>query len=136
MQFIIDNWMLVSIALLSGGALLWDLLGERLAGLPRLSPAQAVQFINRDNAAVVDLRSTEVFARGHIAGAVNLPAAQLGEAASRLGKVSGRPLLLVCDGAATAAAAARHLRGLGHERLQLLSGGMDAWRQASLPVRA
>lgn len=136
MQFFIDNWMLVGVALLAGGALLWDIVGERLSGLPRLGPAAAVQLINRDNAAVVDLRSAEVFARGHIAGAVNLPAAQLGEAGTRLGKVSGRPLLLVCDGAASAAAAGRRLRELGHERIHLLAGGMDAWREASLPVRS
>ena len=136
MNFLTENWMLVGIALLAGGALLWDILGERLAGLPRLSPADAVRLINRDNAAVVDLRSTEVFARGHIAGAVNLPLAQLGEADSRLGKVKGRPLLLVCEGATGALAATRRLRESGCDRLHLLAGGMDAWRAASLPVRS
>ncbi len=136
MDFLTDNWMLVGIALLTAGALLWDIVGERLAGLPRLTPAQAVQLINRDNAAVVDLRSTEVFARGHITGAVSLPLAQLGEAQSRLAKVSGRPLLLVCEGATGAVAASRRLRESGADRLHLLAGGMTAWREAGLPVRS
>lgn len=136
MDFLVDNWMLVAIALLAAGALLWDIVGERLAGMPRLTPAQTVQLINRENAAVVDLRSTEVFARGHITGAVNLPAAQLGEAAARLGKVAGRPLVLVCDGHAAAVAAGRRLRESGSQRLYLLAGGMGAWREASLPVRS
>ena len=136
MDFLTENWMLAGIALLSGGALLWDLVGERMAGLPRLSPAQAVQHINRDNAAVVDLRSTEVFARGHIAGAVNLPAGQLGEAAARLAKLGGRPLLLVSDSSVAAVAASRQLRAAGSERLHLLAGGMQAWREAGLPVRS
>lgn len=136
MNFLVENWMLVGIALLAAGALLWDILGERMAGLPRLSPAAAVNLINRENAAVVDLRSAEVFARGHIAGAVNLPSAQLGEAGSRLGKVKGRPLLLVCEGASAAVAAGRQLRGAGCERLHLLAGGMQAWREAGLPVRS
>lgn len=136
MNFLLDNWMLVGVAVLAGGALLWDILGERLAGLPRLSPAEVVRLINRDNAAVVDLRSTEVFARGHIAGAVNLPVAQFGEAASRLGKLAGRPLVLVCEGATSASVAGRRLRALGHARVHLLAGGIDAWRAASLPVRS
>jgi len=136
MDFLTDNWMLVAIALLAAGALLWDIVGERLAGMPRLTPAQAVQLINRENAAVVDLRSTEVFARGHITGAVNLPAGQLGEAATRLSKVAGRPLVLVCDGNAAAVAAGRRLREAGNERLHLLAGGMTAWREAGLPVRS
>jgi len=136
MDFLTDNWMLIVIALLASGALLWDIVGERLAGMPRLSPAQAVQLINRENAAVVDLRSTEVFARGHITGAVNLPASQLGEAATRLGKVAGRPLVLVCDGNAAAVAAGRRLREVGNDRLNLLAGGMTAWREAGLPVRS
>lgn len=136
MHFLIDNWMLVGVALLAAGALLWDILGERMAGLPRLGPAAAVKLINRENAAVVDLRSAEVFARGHIIGAVNLPPAQFGEAGSRLGKVKDRPLLLVCDGASGAVAASRHLRSAGCERLHLLAGGMQAWREAGLPVRS
>jgi rhodanese-related sulfurtransferase len=136
MDFLTDNWMLVGIALLAGGALLWDIVGERLAGMPRLTPAQAVQLINRENAAVVDLRSTEVFARGHIAGAVNLPATRLSELATRLGKVGGRPLVLVSDGNAATMAAARALRTAGGDRLHLLAGGMTAWREAGLPVRS
>jgi len=135
MDFLAENWMLVGIALLSGGALMWELVGERLAGLPRLSPAQAVQHINRENAAVVDLRSTEVFARGHIAGAINLPVGQIAEAATRLAKVGGRPLLLVCDSGVAAVAASRQLRAAGNARLHLLAGGMQAWREAGLPVR-
>ena len=136
MDFLTENWMLVGIALLAGGALLWDLVGERLAGLSRLTPAQAVQHINRDNAVVVDLRSTAVFARGHIAGAVNLPVGQIGEANTRLAKMGGRPLLLVCDSGVAAVAASRQLRAEGFATLHLLAGGMQAWREAGLPVRA
>lgn len=136
MDFLLDNWLLLLVALLAGGALLWDIVSERLAGVPRLTPAQAVQLINRENAAVVDLRSTEVFARGHVAGAVNLPPTQLGDARARLGKAMGRPLVLVCDTGTAAVTAVRALRAAGCERCHLLAGGMTAWREAGLPVRA
>ena len=67
MNFLIDNWLLVLIALTSGIALL--LPGLQSMGAPGLSPTQAVLLINREKANVVDVRSAEEFASGHLIGA-------------------------------------------------------------------
>ena len=57
MKFLIDNWMLLSVALTSGLMLLVPVIrGGVGAGL---TPAAAVNLINREKAVVVDVCSAE-----------------------------------------------------------------------------
>ena len=55
MKFILDNWMLIAVALSSGVMLMLPALQG--AGQGGLTPAAAVQLINREKAVVVDIRS-------------------------------------------------------------------------------
>ena len=55
MKFLIDNWMLIAIALASGGMLLWPLISSGMAA-GSLSAAGAVQLINRDKAVIIHLK--------------------------------------------------------------------------------
>ena len=71
MKFIIDNWYLLVIALVSGTMLLYPMLKGATAG--SLSTAQAIQLINRDKAVVIDVCEPEEFAAGHVKGAKNVP---------------------------------------------------------------
>ena len=93
MNFIVNNWMLISIALVSGGLLLWPVVqGAATAGL---SPAAAVLLMNREKAVVVDVCETGEFAAGHIVGSKNVP---LGELEAKLGaavKNKTLPLILI-----------------------------------------
>ena len=74
MKFLIDNWYLILAALISGGLLAWPMLRR---GGAALSPAQAVQLINRERASLIDVRDADEYAKGHAAGAKNLPLATL-----------------------------------------------------------
>ena len=74
MKFLIDNWMLISIALASGGMLVWPMVaGGMSAGA--LSASAAVQLINREKAVVIDVCEPGEFASGHVVGAKNVPLA-------------------------------------------------------------
>ena len=55
MQFFIDNALLIAVAFMSGGMLLWPLFRARAAG-PALTTLQATQLINGKHAQVVDVR--------------------------------------------------------------------------------
>ena len=76
MKFIIDNWMLIAVALASGGMLLWPTVQGASAG-GRSRAHGAVQLINRERAVVVDVSEPEEFAAGHVSGAKNVPLGQL-----------------------------------------------------------
>lgn len=132
MKFFVDNWMLISVALVSGSLLFLPLI-QGAAG-SGLSAAQVVQMINRDKAVVVDVCEAEEFAAGHVVGAKNLPLNQLEDKLAGLVKNKTLPLILVCQSGARSARALAIAKKLGYEQAQSLSGGLGAWRSANLPL--
>ena len=132
MKFIIDNWMLISIAVASGGRLLWPLLqGVATAGL---SPAGAVQMINREKAVVVDVCEAAEFAAGHVTGSKNVPLSTLESKLGGVVKNKTVPLILVCQSGARSGRAVQIAKKLGYQQVLSLGGGLAAWREANLPV--
>lgn len=132
MSFIVNNWMLISIALVSGGLLMWPVIqGASNAGL---TPAAAVQLINREKAVVVDVCETSEFAAGHVTGAKNIPLGELEAKLVAAVKNKTLPLILVCQSGARSGRAVAIAKKLGYEQAQSLGGGLAAWRTANLPV--
>ncbi|RZL91100.1 MAG: rhodanese-like domain-containing protein [Variovorax sp.] len=132
MKFIVDNWMLILIALSSGGMLAWPMLRGANAG--SLTAQGAVQLINRERAVVVDVREPEEFAAGHVTGAKNVPLNQLEAKLATAVKNKSVPLLLVCATGARAQRAVAMAKKLGYEQAQAVAGGLKAWKEANLPV--
>lgn len=133
MKFLIDNWMLIAIALASGGMLIFPLIASGMAA-GALSASGAVQLINREKAVVVDVSETDEFAAGHVGGAKNLPFAQLEEKLTATVKNKTVPLILVCATGARANRAVAVAKKLGYEQAQALGGGLKAWKAANLPL--
>ena len=132
MNFIVDNWMLLLVALSSGGMLLWPAL--RGASQGGLTPAAAVQLINREKAVVVDVAENEEFSAGHVGGAKNIPLNQLEEKLPAMVKNKALPLILVCPTGARAGRALGIVKKLGYDQAQALGGGLAAWKTANLPL--
>ena len=134
MKFIVDNWMLLAVALASGAMLLWPMIKAGALGGGALSPANAVQLINREKAVVVDVCEPEEFATGHIGGAKNIPVNQLEAQLGQAVKNKALPLIMVCPKGARAARGAAEAKKLGFTNVQVLAGGLNAWKEANLPV--
>ncbi|MDM0011508.1 rhodanese-like domain-containing protein [Variovorax sp. J22P168] len=132
MKFIVDNWMLILIALSSGGMLAWPLLRGANAG--SLTAQGAVQLINRERAVVVDVRAPEEFAAGHVTGARNVPLAELEQKLPATVKNKSLPLLLVCATGSRAQRAVATAKKLGYEQAQAVAGGLKSWKDANLPL--
>lgn len=132
MKFIIDNWMLIAIALSSGGMLMWPVLqGATAVGI---DSAGAIQLINREKANVVDVSDATEFAAGHIVGSKNVPLAELEAKLAGAVKNKTLPLVLVCQSGARSAKAVDVAKKLGYEQAQSLQGGLKSWKAANLPV--
>jgi rhodanese-related sulfurtransferase len=131
-QFILDNILLITLAGVSGGLLLWPLLRERTAG-PSVTTLAATQMINSRHAQIVDVRPADEFAAGSVPNARNIPLGEIGQRAGELRK--DRPVILVCNHGRTAPRAASKLRAGGIGEVYVLAGGVAAWREAGLPVR-
>ena len=133
MKFLIDNWMLISIALASGGMLVWPMVSSGMnAGA--LTASGAVQLINREKAVVVDVGDMEEFAAGHLGGAKNVPFNELEEKLPGAVKNKTLPLILVCPTGARSNRAVAIAKKLGYEQAQALGGGLKAWKEANLPL--
>mgnify|MGYP006189324491 CR=1 FL=1 len=130
MNFLIDNWMLLAMALASGLALLLPVLTKGGG----LDPQAMVQLMNRDKAVVIDVCEPDEFARGHVIGAKNLPLGQLEDKLAQVVKNKSTHVIMVCQVGARSARAAATARKLGFENVQSLSGGLRAWTAASMPT--
>ena len=131
MNFIVDNWYLIFLALTSGVMLLVPALKGAGGGV---SAAQAVQLINREKALVIDVCEPAEYAAGHVGGAKNIPLAQLQERLPQVAKNKAVPVIMVCSKGGRAARAVGIAKGLGYDKAQTLSGGLAAWRSANMPV--
>ncbi|PSJ41100.1 rhodanese-like domain-containing protein [Zobellella taiwanensis] len=102
----------------------------------QIVPAQqAVLLINKQDAAVVDIRPAEEFRKGHVAGAINLPNSQLkANNLNLIEKFKDKPLVLVCETGMTTSSAGRLLTKAGFKQVFALRGGMADWRSQNLPV--
>jgi rhodanese-related sulfurtransferase len=133
LDFLRQNYLLVLVALVSGGMLVWPYL-RRASGGPWVTPAQATHLINREDASVIDVRDAAEYGAGHVLGAKNMPVARLAAAGAELAKRKAKPLIVYCASGERSTKAAAALRKQGFERVFSLAGGMKAWQDAGLPV--
>lgn len=133
LEFTANHPLLVGGLVLSFFLLIFSELRQRARSVMSLDPHQAVKLINAD-AVVIDLRSNEAFARGHIVNAKNIPFDELTASGDALDKFKSRPIVAVCDAGVTATRAVDKLRKSGLENVFGLRGGIAAWTQASLPL--
>ena len=131
MKFLIDNWMLILLAASSGGVLLWQGLQKNAGG--GVGTAEAVRLINREKGVLIDVSEPAEYASGHAVGARNIPFGSL-EGAKELPSNKALPLLMICPTGARAGRAAGLLRKAGYEKAMAVTGGLNAWREAGLPV--
>ena len=132
MKFIVDNWMLIALALVSGTMLLVPMLQGAASG--GLEPSAAVNLMNREKAVVIDVCDAAEFAAGHVASAKNIPLSDLESKLAGVVKNKTLPVILVCKSGARSSRAVAIAKKMGFENAQSLSGGLTAWRNANLPV--
>ncbi|MGH8670783.1 MAG: rhodanese-like domain-containing protein [Burkholderiales bacterium] len=134
MDFIIDNIGLVLVAVASGAMLIWPTVSPLLWGIKDVGSLDAVQLMNHQDAQVLDVREESEFKQGHISNARNIPLAQLSTKLKDLEKLKKRPLLVHCQSGSRALRACGLLTKNGFEQVYNLRGGLEAWRQANLPI--
>ena len=132
-QFIVQNALLIIIAVIAAVALAMPLINTRRFG-PMVSSEQAVSLINKQNALVVDVRAQKDFKRVRIANSVNIPA---NEIQNRLGELSKDRTIIVVDNSGNmSAAASKLLRGVGFTKVYVLDSGLVGWMRDKLPLES
>ena len=130
-EFLAQEWILVG-ALLAVIVML--IMHESRKSGPSLTPQQAINLVNSQDGLFVDLRDASDFNKGHISGAVNIPASKLGERMVELDKYKDKPIVLVCKMGQQAGAAGKQLRAAGYGNVNKMTGGMMEWGNLQLPT--
>lgn len=98
-----------------------------------VTPSQATQLINKQNAAVIDIRPQEAYRSGHIIGAQNFSSQDLQKNLKKLEKLKTKPLIIVAGGPADSQKTTSLLIKQGYNAFSL-SGGIKAWQDADMPL--
>ena len=81
---------------------------------------------------VVDVRGASEYEAGHVPGALNIPVGLLDDHLAEL--PTSQPVVVHCQGGARSSIAASVLRARGFDAVLNMTGGLDAWMAAGLPV--
>ncbi len=133
LSFLQSHWMLATALAVIFVLLLITEFIRQQQGAKRVSPAEATQLINHQDAVIVDLRATDAFKTGHIVGAVSMPFADFEKNLNKLEKYKSKPIILVCAAGVESARATTLLMKKGLPAF-LLAGGIRSWRDAEMPL--
>jgi len=83
---------------------------------------------------ILDVRSADEFAAGHLPGAINIPHTAVGERVSELGVATTDEIVVHCFSGKRAGIAQTTLDGMGFTNLRHLDGDWQGWQAGGLPV--
>ena len=103
-------------------------------GGKKITPQDLVSLTNQDAAKLIDLRSPNEFADGHITGSINIPYADIEDRLHEIKLQEGKSLVLICDSGSQSANAGEVINKSGYQNTIILSGGIGAWKLDNLPL--
>ncbi|WP_341502351.1 rhodanese-like domain-containing protein [Gallaecimonas sp. GXIMD4217] len=134
--FVSDHLVLSALWVILLIAFLVSVIQGFTAPYKKVAAQQAVFLINQDDTRVVDIRGQADFKKAHIAGAINLPKEQLlKNQLDKVEKHKNDPIILVCEAGMTAQQAAKHLHQQGFSSVYVLTGGIQGWKEANMPLK-
>lgn len=130
-DFLMQNWLLVAALVF----FLVMLINSFAKSGNQVSPQQAVQKMNHEDAIYVDVRESHEFKEGHAPDARHLPLGQVADKAeAQLGDYKDKPVIVGCQSGNRSARACSILRKQGFNQVYNLRGGIMAWKSDGLPV--
>ena len=102
---------------------------------PRIKQETLLERIEKKDVSmiVLDVRTPEEFAAGHVPGAINIPYTHLPARLSELPDAGDKDVVLYCATGVRAERAAERMREQGYTRLLHLDGDMKAWDEKNRP---
>ncbi|WP_338521498.1 rhodanese-like domain-containing protein [Candidatus Legionella polyplacis] len=99
-----------------------------------INPKELIQWINYNNAIVIDLRNEKLFKDGHIINSIKIQFNQTKFEEKKLEKYKKNPLILTCSNGLTSMKIGMQLKKNGFSNIMILSGGISNWINHKLPL--
>jgi len=99
-----------------------------------LTPAAAVQLMNKEDVVVLDVREPAETIGGKITRAIQIPVSAVTKRVGELEKHKDKTMLVYCKTGARSGVACKELGKNGFDKVYSLKGGLIAWQEAHLPL--
>lgn len=109
-------------------------LRQRHVGASSVSSNEAIALHNK-GALILDVRTADEFASGHIVEARNIALDKLADSLDSIKKYREKTVITCCESGVRSAQAARLLKAQGYQNVFNLGGGLAGWRQDNLPLK-
>jgi len=113
--------------------LVYSYISDRLSGFKSVSTDEATRLFN-DDAFLLDVRASNEYKEGFIGNAKNISVSDLKDQLNSLPKNKEQPVLVYCLSGVRSSKAASLLVKAGYTNVSNLSGGINAWKAAGLPI--
>lgn len=109
---------------------------EPAAVTPRIDQTSLLKRIEKNDSSMVilDVRTPEEFAKGHVPGAINIPYTHLPARISEVADAADKDIVVYCTVGIRAEKGAERLRENGFTRLLHLDGDMKVWEEKKRPL--
>ena len=105
-----------------------------MRGFKTITPAEAVQLINKEDALILDIREGNELAQGVIRGSKHLALSVLKQQVEELKDHVEKPVIAYCKAGTRSEQACEILKKNNFSNVMSLKGGLEGWKTANLPV--
>ena len=102
--------------------------------ITEMSAEQAREAAQRGDAVLIDVREESEWKQGHAEGAKHLSRGVIEVEIEEQVPDLNQPIICYCGGGSRSALVADNLQKMGYTNVRSLAGGMNAWKEAGLPV--
>jgi rhodanese-related sulfurtransferase len=103
-------------------------------GFDAISPVQAKALLDEGRAVLIDIRAPDEYAREHISGARLAPLDAIDARDFERDQRDGKAAIFQCQSGRRTSLNRERLIALGFSTNYVIDGGLNAWRDAGLPV--
>lgn len=133
--FVTNHWILASLlGVVLFAFILNEMIGGHFGSKQEVSAERAVQLMNHQEAVVFDVRPEAAFLDGHIVGAEQVTAASLDKKMSHLQKYLKKPIIVATPIGQDTGKMVGLLQQKGFVQVFVLSGGVQGWKSAGMPL--
>jgi adenylyltransferase/sulfurtransferase len=107
-----------------------ELMSEARKDVPELSAQQVNELLNNDGKShvILDVRESDEWRQGHLAGAVPLPRGFLEIKVETAIPDKNTPIIAYCAGGVRSLLAGKMLKEMGYQNVTSMTGGYNAWK--------